>query len=87
MSWRTAAVVLTVIMAVVVLQAALADPLISVGDQLNDTGDYSNDAYDGNALITSLSKSWINMGTVLIFGIMAYGVATVIKRELTRGGL
>lgn len=88
MSWRTTAAVLIVIVSVVILQSLVADPLIQVLDALAGSGDYSNVAgtgLDGGALITGFAGDWLNMGLILIFGIMAWGIARVVRRELTRG--
>lgn len=90
MSWRTIATVLIVVFAVAIVQAALAAPLNSVLGDLNDTGDYSDldgvDDYNGNSIIGGLWSSWMNMGLVAMFGMMVWGVARVVRRELTRGG-
>lgn len=91
MSWRVLATVMVVIFALAVAQAALASPLHEVTSKLNDTGDYSNlegvDGYDGNAVIGNMFGHWMNMGLMGMFGIMLWGVARVVRRELTRGGL
>jgi len=90
MSWRTVSVVLIVVASVAILQSLLADPLIQVLNALASSGDYSNVAgtgMNGNTYITGLAGSWLNMGLVLIFGIMAWGLARVLRRELTRGRL
>lgn len=87
MSWRAAATVLIVVFGVVLVQAAIADPLITFETSLNATGDYSNEHFDGNAIIDGLPQAWFNMGLIAIFGLMVYGVMRVIRQELTRGGL
>jgi len=87
MSWKTVAIILAVVFLVVTVQSILADPLVEVASDFNETGDHSTEFYDGNKLITDLPGAWLNMGLVVIFGLMAYGVAVVIKREATRGKL
>lgn len=90
MSWRTTAAALIVIVSVVIVQSLVADPLIRILDKLANSGDYSDVAgtgLDGDALITSFAGDWFNMGLILIFGIMAWAIARVVRRELTRGRL
>lgn len=90
MSWRTIAAVLIVVFSLALVQSVLAAPFISITSDLNDTGDYSNlegvDGYNGNTVIDSLMGDWFNMGLVGMFGIMVWGVARVVRNELTRGG-
>lgn len=86
MSWKTAATVLIIVFVIVLLQAVLAGPFVQIQNDLNETGDYSNDYFDGNALITGWISDWFNAGLIGIFGIMTWGVARVLRRELTRGG-
>lgn len=91
MSWKTATVVLIVVFAIALAQSALAGPMVQVTDSLNETGDYSNldgvDGYNGNDVITGLVDDWLNMGLIGMFGIMIWGIARVVRRELTRGRL
>lgn len=87
MSWRIVATVMIVVFAIVVGQAALADPLLETSSSLNESGDYSNDHFDGNDIITSLPGKWFNMGLVGAFGVMAWGAWRVVREELTRGRL
>jgi hypothetical protein len=92
MSWRTAATALVVVFAIAMAQAVLIGPVLQVTSDLNDTGDYSDlegadDDYNGNEVISSLPGQWLNMGLVAMFGIMAWGIARVVRRELTRNRL
>jgi hypothetical protein len=92
MSWRTAATVLVVALAIAMAQVVLIGPVLQVTSDLNDTGDYSDlegadDDYNGNEVISSLPGQWLNMGLVAMFGIMAWGIARVVRRELTRNRL
>lgn len=91
MSWRTVATVLIVVFLIAVVQSALAGPLVQITSSLNDTGDYGDldgvEGYDGNSVISGMASDWFNMGLVAMFGMMAYGIARVVRRELTRGGL
>ena len=85
MSWRAAAAVLVVVFAIVVLQSVMAGPLLEVTGSLNATGDYSNEHFDGNQIMTDLPGSWFNMGLIGIFGVMTWAVWRVVREELTRG--
>lgn len=87
MGWRTIAAVLVLIFSVAVIQSLLAGPLVTLQNDINATGDYSNEHFDGNALITGFLDSWFDMGLVAIFGGMAWAAVWVVRRELTRGGL
>jgi hypothetical protein len=92
MSWRTAATALVVALAIAMAQVVLIGPVLQVTSDLNDTGDYSDlegadDDYNGNEVISSLPGQWLNMGLVAMFGIMAWGIARVVRRELTRNRL
>lgn len=88
MSWRATAAALIVVVSVIIVQSLVTDPLINILESLAGTGDYSNVAgtgLDGGALITGFAGDWLNMGLILIFGIMAWAIARVVRRELTRG--
>jgi len=85
MSWRTAATVLIIAFVVLSLQSILASPMVEVTGALNATGDYSNQYFNGNALITGYLDSWFDMGLIAVFGMMGWGVARVLRREITRG--
>lgn len=85
MGWKAVSVVLIVVFMIVVVQSALAGPAVEVTESLNATGDYSNDHFDGNALITGFDDAWFDMGLIAIFGIMMWGTWFVLKRELTEG--
>lgn len=90
MSWKTAATVLIVVFVIAVMQSALAGPAVQIQESLNGTGDYSKldgvSGYNGNEVISGLLGSWFDMGLLAMFGVMAWGVARVVRRELTRGG-
>jgi hypothetical protein len=86
MSWKTAATVIVIVFVIAIGQAALAGPATNVQTSLNGTGDYNNDHFNGNKIITTTLGSWFNMGLVGIFGIILWGFARVIRQELTRGG-
>lgn len=85
MSWKTAATLLTIVFVLVMIQSVLAQPLSTVTTDLNATGDYNNEHFDGNARITGYFGDWLNMGLIGIFGILMWGFARVLRRELTRG--
>lgn len=84
MSWKQAAGLLTVVFVLAVLQAALAGPLITLQDGLLDSGDYSNEHWDGESLIEGMFSSWFDMGLVAFFLLMGVAVARAVRRELTR---
>lgn len=86
MSWRTIAAVLTVIFLISLIQSAMADPLTMLASAFSDTGTYGFAGLDGNAYITGLPSTWFNMGLVAMFGLMVWGLARVVRQELTRGG-
>lgn len=86
MGWRTVSAVLVVVFVIGVLQAVLAGPLITLTDDVKDTGDFSNEHFDAEQIIDNTRSAWFNMGLVAIFGIMAWGMIRVVRRELTRGG-
>jgi len=83
--WKTIATVVIVTFTLILIQMVLAPPMEDVETQLNETGDYSNEHFDGNEVITSLLGTWYNMGLVAIAGIMMWGVWFLIRRERTRG--
>lgn len=91
MGWQAIATVLMVVFSLVLVQAVLAEPFIEITNELNDTGDYSSlegvSGYNGNNVIGGLMEDWFHMGLIGIFGMMAWGVWWVVRRELTRGGL
>lgn len=86
MSWKATATVLIVVFTLVLIQSTLVGPATQITSDLNETGDYENEHFDGNTLITSWVGDWLNMGLVAIFGIMLWALARVVRRELTRGG-
>jgi hypothetical protein len=62
----------------------LAAPLTTLQKDLNATGNYDNDHFDGNALIGQMFSSWFNMGLLAIFLAMGVVVAEAVRREITR---
>jgi hypothetical protein len=89
MAWRTIATVLIIVFAIVLAQIVLAGPMMEIQNSLNETGDYNNEYFDGNDVITSMPGHWFNMGLIGIFGIMTWGIARIARNELNRrrGGL
>jgi hypothetical protein len=85
MSWRTAAAVLIVVFSITLTMAVVAGPLKDFQQGINESGDYSNDHFDGEQTIQDTISSFFDMGLVAVFGIMAWGIARVVRRELTRG--
>lgn len=85
MSWRTAAAILVAIFAIVLLQAVLADPLFTFLGTVTGFYDTSGGLIDANSLIDGLGDSWMNMGLMMIFGLILWGGVRVLRRELTRG--
>lgn len=86
MSWRTAATVLTVVFVIAVLQAVLAGPFVETQTTLNESGDHNESGYFEDSIMEDWIDAWFNVGLIAIFGIMGWGVAHVVRRELTRGG-
>lgn len=86
MAWRAVATVIIVVTGILLAQMVLAPPLEQTEEGLNESGDYSNEHFDGNEVITSISGVWYNMGLVGVFGLCAWGAWRVLRRELTRRG-
>lgn len=89
MAWKTVATAIIVIFAILLTQMVLTGPVEQVETQLNETGDYDNEHFDGNDRITSIAGHWYNMGLIAAFGLMFWGTVWVVRKELTRrrGGL
>lgn len=85
MSWKTAATVLIVVFVLLALQATLAGPMTQTLDALNETGDYNNSHFNGNDLIPGYISSIFNMILIGVFGMMGWGAARILRREITRG--
>jgi hypothetical protein len=85
-TWKQAAAFVTIVFVIVVIQSTLASPLIQLEDTLLQFGDYSNQQFDGNALIDGLFAQWFNMGLIAIFLLAAVVIARLVRRELTRQG-
>lgn len=86
MSWKTAATVIIIVFVLLLLQATLAGPMTRTLDSLNETGDYSNEHFDGNSLIPGYISSFFDMILVGVFGMMGWAAARILRREITRGG-
>lgn len=86
MSWKQAAAFLTVVFIIVVIQTAVAGPLITLQNTLIDSVNFGSPHFDGPALITGMVSSWFDVGLVAIFGLMGVAIARVVRKELTRQG-
>jgi hypothetical protein len=82
-SWRTIATIIIVVFVGVAAWMALADPLVMIAEAFKglETSGYFgyNDRVDG------LVGSFFNMFLILIFGVIAWGVWWVVRRELSTG--
>lgn len=87
MSWKTVATVLTVVFAVAVVQATAIGPVHDLEDGFTDNIDYNNEYYSVQDRISGYIDAWINMGLIAIFGMMGWGIARIVRKELTRGQL
>lgn len=85
MSWKTAATVLIIVFVIALLQSLLASPALTLTQDLNQSGDYDNQYFNGNNLISGYLSSWFDAGLVAIFGMMVWGFARVVRKELFRG--
>jgi TRAP-type C4-dicarboxylate transport system permease small subunit len=84
MSWRTIAAVLIVVFSMLAIWGTLADPLVQISNafiDLETSGQFNTDAK-----ISRLTQSVFNMILIGVFGVMAWGIWRVVRRELTRGG-
>lgn len=86
MGWKAVATVIIVVFVIVITQMVMAGPIVEISNSLNETGNYSNEHFDGNQTISDMPSVWFNMGLIGIFGIMAWGVWRIIRREITRRG-
>lgn len=86
MTWRTVAAVMVVIFLIAVIQSIMAGPLVTVSESFNQTGDYDLDGNLNNSFITDLPNAWFNMGLVGMFMFLGWGVARVVRREITQRG-
>lgn len=82
--WQTVVTVMVLVFTLAIAQALLAGPATDVSNDLNESGDYDNEYFDGNDLIGSWTDDWLNMGLAGIFGTLVFGAAVVLRRELTR---
>lgn len=87
MAWRVVGVVLAVVFMALVFQATLAEPVVQVQSDLNESGDYNNEHFNGNDLIMGWIDSFFNVILILVFGALSWGVWYVLRREVTRGRL
>jgi hypothetical protein len=85
MSWRAGVTALIVIFALVVVWITLAGPLVEVGEAFKAID--TSGQFNAGSKIDSWIKTWFNMILVAIFGIMAWAVWWVYRREKTRTGL
>lgn len=86
MGWKQAAGLLVIVFVIVLAQSVLAAPLTTLETDLNASGDYSNEHFDGNTLISDAFSSWWDMGLLAMFLAMGVVVAEAVRRELTRQG-
>lgn len=84
MSWKQAAGLIIVIFTLALLQSVAAPAIFEVEEGINQSGDYSNEHFDGNALITDTFSSWWDMGLVAIFLLMGVALARAVRRELNK---
>ena len=85
MATRTGFTVLIVIFGATIVWVGLADPLVQLGaafKAIDTSGQFGK-----TALIDGMIASWFDMLLLLVFGIMAWGIVRVVRRELTRGNL
>lgn len=85
MAWRKVATIMIIVFGIAVVQMSMAGPLTSVSQSLNETGDYSNEHFDGNKTITELPVTWFDMGLMGMFGIILWGFWSVIQDEINEG--
>jgi flagellar biosynthesis protein FlhB len=83
MGWKQAAGLLTIIFIIVVVQSAVAGPLVELQNAFLEV-DFANEHWDASALITGMVSSWFNMGLVAIFLLMGATLARAVRKELTR---
>jgi len=84
MSWRTVAAVFIAVFAFLVVLGTMADPLVQIADAfigLETSGQFNTDSK-----INTLVSAVFNSILIGIFGLLAWGIWRVIRRELTRGG-
>jgi len=84
-TWKQAAAFITLVFVIVVIQSALADPLVTLQSSLLPYAGASGQ-FDGKTLIEDLFSSWFNMGLVAVFLLAGVVIARVVRRELTRQG-
>jgi hypothetical protein len=87
MAVRVIVVVLVLVFSMAAVGALLAEPVNTVSETINATGDYDNSWLDGNSVMIGLVQDWFNAILVGIFGVLVWGFWRVIKRELSRQGL
>lgn len=85
MAWKTAVTVLIVVFSATLLWATISDPLVQVSNDLKDVE--TSGQYDVDSKIDSYTTGYFNMFPILIFGIMAWGIWRIWRRETTRGRL
>lgn len=85
MAWRTAATVIIVVFALIIIWMTMADPLVQVANAFQDIETSGN--LGTNSKIDSMVRGWFNMILVAVFGFLGWGVWRVLRRELTQGRL
>jgi hypothetical protein len=84
MTWKQAATLVVIVFTLTLLQAMVASPLVTLQDDLKDSGNLTNEHWDGEQLITDLTDKWFTMGLVALFVLPGVAIAFVVRRELTR---
>jgi len=89
MSWRQAVTLVIIIFVLTVVQALLAGPLTTLETDLVDSGDYSNEHFDGDQLISGMFEGWWNMGLAAVFLLIGAAFVRAVQDQLAarrRGG-
>jgi len=86
MSWRQAATFLVVVFIIVVIQATLAGPLVTLENSLISAVDFGSPHFDGAQLISSLVSTWFNMGLLAVFVLGGGVIAMLVRKEFSRQG-
>lgn len=84
MSWKQAATFITIVFVIVLVQALVADPLVTLQNSLLDSVTFGTTQFDGPQLIKDNIAAWFNMGLVAVFVLMGVVVARAVRKELTR---
>lgn len=84
MGWRTVAAVMIVVFSMLVVWATMADPLVQISNAFIDIE--TSGQLNTDSKINGLVATFFDTILVAVFGILAWGLWRVIRRELTRGG-